>query len=77
LQTTPEHNASIKVKHKSIFANRGKNALGLASLEGTRAMIRALLKLFNVSLGGLGHLLLGHLELLFLSLWNCYWVLLV
>jgi hypothetical protein len=35
-------------------------------------MIRALLKLFNVPLGGL-----GHLELLFLLLGNCYRVLLI
>jgi hypothetical protein len=40
-------------------------------------MIRALLKLFNVPLGGLGHLLLGHLELLFLLLRNYYRVLLI
>jgi hypothetical protein len=40
-------------------------------------MIRAFLKLFNVLLGGLEHLLLGHLELLFLLLRNCYRVLLV
>jgi hypothetical protein len=38
-------------------------------------MIRALLKLFNVPLSSLGHLLLGHLELLFLFLGNCYQVL--
>jgi hypothetical protein len=39
-------------------------------------MIRALLKLLNV-LGGLEHLLLGHLELLVLFLRNCYWLLLI
>jgi hypothetical protein len=40
-------------------------------------MIRALLKLFNVPLSGLGYLLLEHLKLLFLLLRNCYQVLLV
>jgi hypothetical protein len=40
-------------------------------------MTRALLKLFNVPLGTLGHLLLGHLELLFLLLGSCYRVLLI
>jgi hypothetical protein len=43
----------------------GENAPGLSSLEGTRAVIRALLKLHNVLLVGLGHLLWLHLELLF------------
>jgi hypothetical protein len=42
----------------------GENALGLASLEGTQAVIGALWKLLNVLLVGFGHLLRPHLELL-------------
>ena len=34
LQTTPEHNASIKVKHLINNCKPGENAPGLASLEG-------------------------------------------
>ena len=41
-----------------------KNALGLASLEGARAVIGALRKFFNVLLGGFWHFLRLHLELL-------------
>jgi hypothetical protein len=38
--------------------------MGLASLEGTRAVIEALQKFLNVLLVGLRHLLWLHLELL-------------
>jgi hypothetical protein len=40
---------------------RGENALGLASLEGARAVIEALRKFFNVLLVCFGHLLRLHL----------------
>ena len=64
LQTTPERNASIKVKHLLIIANRVENAPGLASLEGARAVIGALQKFLNVLLVCFGHFLRLHLGLL-------------
>ena len=64
LQTTPERNASIKVKHLINNCKSGENAPGLASLEGARAVIGALWKFLNVLLVGFGHFLRLHLELL-------------
>jgi hypothetical protein len=65
LQTTSERNGSIKVK--ALINNckpREKNDAGLASLEGTRAVIGALWKFLNVLLVCLGHFLRLQLELL-------------
>ena len=75
LQTTPERNASIKVKHLINNCKPGENALGLASLEGARAVIGALRKFLNVLLVGFWHFLLLHLELLLGLLGNDGWVL--
>ena len=74
LQTTPERNASIKVKHLINNCKPGENALGLASLEGARTVIGALRKFLNV-LFGFRHFLLLHLELLLGLLGNDDWVL--
>ena len=57
LQTTPKHNASIKVKHLINNCKPRENAPGLASLEGARAVIGALWKFLNVLLVGFGHFL--------------------
>ena len=64
LQTTPERNASIKVKHLINNCKPGQNAPGLASLEGARAVIGALRKFLNVLLVYFGHFLQLHLGLL-------------
>jgi hypothetical protein len=65
LQTTPKRNASIKVKALINNCKPGeKNAPGLASLKGTRAVIGALRKFLNVLLVCFGHFLWLHLELL-------------
>jgi hypothetical protein len=71
LQTTPKHNASIKVSINKIFANqRRKNAPGLASLERARTVVWALWKILTDLLVSFEHLLL--LGLLFRLLGNCY-----
>ena len=75
LQTTPERNASIKVKHLINNCKPGENAPGLASLEGARAVIGALRKFLNVLPFGFRHFLLLHLELLLGLLGNDDWVL--
>ena len=75
LQTTPEPNASIKVKHLINNCKPGENALGLASLEGARTVIGALRKFLNVLLVGFGHFLRLHLELLLGLLGYDDWVL--
>ena len=75
LQTTPEPNASIKVKHLINNCKLGENAPGLASLEGARAMIGALWKFLNILLVGFGHFLWLHLELFLGLLGYDNWVL--
>jgi hypothetical protein len=55
-----------------IFANRERNAPGLASLERARTVVWALWKILTDLLVGFGHLLLLHLGLLFRLLGNCY-----
>ena len=75
LQTTPEHNASIKVKYLINNRKPGENAPGLASLEGARTMIGALRKFLNVLLVGFWHFLRLHLELLLRLLGYDDWVL--
>jgi hypothetical protein len=55
-----------------IFANRGRNAPGLASLKRARTVVGALWKIFTDLLFGFGNLLLLHLGLLFWILGNCY-----
>jgi hypothetical protein len=76
LQTTPECNASIKVKALiKYLQTEGENAPGLASLEGTRAVIGALRKLLNVLLVSFGHFLRLHLELLLGLLGYDDWIL--
>ena len=64
LQTTPERNALIKVKHLINNCKPRENAPGLASLEGARVVIGALRKFLNVLLVCFGHFLRLHLELL-------------
>jgi hypothetical protein len=51
--------------NNNLFANRGRNAPGLASFKGARTVVGALRKIFTDLLFGFGQLLLWHLGLLF------------
>jgi hypothetical protein len=55
-----------------IFANRERNAPGLASLKRAWMVVRALWKIFTDLLFGFSRLLLLHLGLLFWVLGSCY-----
>jgi hypothetical protein len=72
LQPTPKRNASIKVSINKIFANRERNASGLASFKRARAVVWTLWQFLTDLLVGFGHLLLLHLGLFFRLLGNRY-----